>query len=77
MFPGGEEDPALPQPSAVTYLQDLVLEHGELVGVARGEVVADFGISLGQSHSLCLKVPAAEQKGGVSGCPWLFTEPIS
>lgn len=52
-------------PSGFTYLQDFILQHWEFIGISRSEIVADFGISLRQSHSLCLKIPEGEKKKGV------------
>lgn len=46
----------------VTYLQDFILQHRELVGISCGEIVADFGKS-GHSHSLGLKIPAGGKNG--------------
>ncbi|RLV97257.1 hypothetical protein DV515_00011910 [Chloebia gouldiae] len=41
-----------PFPGVVTYLQDFILQHGELIGVSRSEIVADFGKSPGHGRSL-------------------------
>lgn len=58
-----------PFPGAVTYLQDFILQHRELIGISRGEIVADFGKSLGHGHPLGLEIPAEEKNWSFSGGP--------
>lgn len=45
----------------LTYLQDFILEHRELVGVSCGEIIADFGKSSGRS--LGLEIPTGRKTG--------------